>query len=204
VALSREVKNLSLVGQNLNFQGDAAFYQGDLKAAAKFYQQALQVASQTTNRRLTLVSKFNLAKVAVKQGNSRESLAVLRGLAEQADAIGLKYLSLECSIYLGEAHLNQKDYSKAQEELNRAFGRSEKLGSPMLQARSRFLLATTLRLTGKEAEASRNYAEVRRILDEMSKEGKSDAFLKRNDLATMYADAARWSQVPAAASGNPR
>jgi len=204
VALSREVTNLSLVGQNLNFQGDAAFYQGDLKAAAKFYQQALQVASQTTNRRLALVSKFNLAKVAVKQGNSREALATLRALAGQADAIGLKYLSLECSIYLGEAHLNQKDYSKAQEELNRAFGRSEKLGSPMLQARSRFLLATTLRLTGKEAEASRNYAEVRRILDEMSKEGKSDAFLKRNDLAAMYSDASKWSQVPAVASGNPR
>jgi tetratricopeptide (TPR) repeat protein len=189
VALSREVKNLSLVGQNLNFLGDSAFYQGDLKAAAKFYQQALQVASHTTDRRLTLISKFNLAKVAVKQGNSREALAALRGLAEQADAVGLKYLSLECSIYLGEAHLSQKDYSKAQEELNRALARSEKLGAPMLQARSRYLLATTLRLTGKEAEASRNYADVHRILDEMSKESKSDAFLKRNDLVPMYADA---------------
>jgi serine/threonine protein kinase/tetratricopeptide (TPR) repeat protein len=205
VALSREVKNLSLVGQNLNFQGDSNFYQGDLKAAAKSYQQALQVASQTTNRHLTLVSKFNLAKVAVNQGNSREALAALRGLVEQADAAGLKYLSLECSIYLGEARLSQKDYSKALEELNRALARSEKLGSPMLQARSRYLLATTLRLTGKEAEASRNYADVRRILDEMSKESKSDTFLKRSDLASMYADAARWSQVsPAVASGSPR
>ena len=205
VALSREVKNLSLVGQNLNFQGDSAFYQDDLKAAANFYQQALQVASPTTNRRLTLISKFNLAKVSMKQGNSREALAALRGLAEQADAAGLKYLSLECLIYVGEAHLSQKDYSKAQEELNRALARSEKLGSPMLQARSRYLLATTLRLTGKEAEASRNYAEVHRILDDMSKESKSDAFLKRNDLAAMYADAARWSQAPQAiTTGNPR
>jgi serine/threonine protein kinase/tetratricopeptide (TPR) repeat protein len=205
VAMSREVKNLSSVGQNLNFQGDSAFYQGDLKAAAKFYQQALQVAPQTTNRRLTLISKFNLVKVAVKQGNSREALAVLRGLAEQADAVGLKYLSLECLISLGEAHLSQKDYSKAQEELNRALARSEKLGAPMLQARSRYLLATTFRLTGKPAEASRNYVEVGKILDEMSKESKSDAFLKRNDLSAMYADAARWSQVPpAVASGNPR
>ena len=205
VALSREVKNQSLVGQNLNFQGDSAFYQGDLKSAAKFYQQALQVAAQTTNRRLTLVSKFNLAKVAVKLGNTREALPTLRGLAEQADAVGLKYLSLESSIYLGEAHLGQKDYSKAQEELNRALARSEKLGSTMLQARSRYLLATTLRLTGKDAEASRNYTEVCKILDEMSKESRSDAFLKRNDLAAMYADAARWSQAPSAASsGNPR
>ena len=205
VALSREVKNLSLVGQNLNFQGDSAFYQGDLKAAEKFYQQALQVASQTTNRRLTLTSKFNLGKVAVKQGNLREALAALRSLAEQADAVGLKYLSLESSIYLGEAHLGQKDYSKAQEELNRALARSEKLGSPMLQARSRYLLATTFRLTGKQAEAARNYVEVGKILDEMGKESRSDAFLKRNDLAAMYGDAARWSQAsPAVATGSPR
>ncbi|MCU1296133.1 MAG: Serine/threonine-protein kinase PknB [Acidobacteriaceae bacterium] len=205
VGLSREVKNLSLVGQNLNFQGDSAFYQGDFKAAGKFYQQALQVASQTTNRRLRLTSKFNLAKVAVKQGNSREPVAVLRGLAEQADAAGLKYLSVECSVYLGEAQMNQKDYSKAQEELNRALARSEKLGLQILQVKSRYLMATTLRLNGKGAEASRNYADAHRILDEMSEEAKSDTFLRRNDLSAIYAESAKWSQLPpAVASANPR
>jgi tetratricopeptide (TPR) repeat protein len=198
VALSREVKNMSLIGQNLNFQGDSAFYQGDFNGAAKFYQQALQVTSRATDRRLTLFSKFNLAKAAVKRGNSRVPLATLRGLAEQADAAGLRYLSIECSVYLGEALINQKDYSKAQEELNRALARSEKLGLQILQVKSRYLLATTLRLTGNRAEASRNYADAHRILDEMNKEAKSDTFLKRNDLSAIYAESAKWSQLPPA------
>jgi eukaryotic-like serine/threonine-protein kinase len=195
VALSREVKNLSLLGQNLNFQGDAAFYRGDFKGAGKLYQQALEVASRTTDRRLTLISRFNLAKVGVKQG-SREPITTLRALAEQADAAGLKYLSVECSAYLGEALINQKNYSKAQEELNRTLARSEKLGMQILQVKSRYLLATTLRLTGNGTEASRNYAEAHRILDEMNKEAKSDGFLKRSDLSTIYTESAKWSQPP--------
>jgi eukaryotic-like serine/threonine-protein kinase len=196
VALSREIKNLSLEGQNLNFRCDSAFYQGDFKGAEKFYRQALQVASRTSDRRLPLVSKFNLAKVAVKQGNSREPLTTLRGLAEQADTMGLRYLSIECSVYLGEGLMNHKDYSKAQEELNRALARSEKLGLPILQVKSRYLLATTLRLTGNGAEASRNYQSAHRILDDMSKEAKSESFLKRSDLSSIYAESAKWSQPP--------
>ena len=196
--MARELKNEPLIGQNLNFQGDSFFYRGEFGPAKASYQQALQVASKTTDRRLILISKFNLAKVAVKQGRSREGVATLRALAGQADNLGLKYLSLECSVYLGEALINSKDFARALPELDRTKDMSDKLGLLTLQAKSQYLLATALRLTGKGAEASRQYAGARRTLDEIRKEAKSDDILKRADLGPMYAESAKWYQRPPA------
>ena len=161
-------------------------------------KQALQVASKTTDRRLIPISKFNLAKVAVTQGRSREGVATLRALAGQADNLGLKYLSLECSVYLGEALINSKDFARALPELDRTKDMSDKLGLLTLQAKSQYLLATALRLTGKGAEASRQYAGARRTLDEIRKEAKSEDVLKRADLGPMYAESTKWSQSPPA------
>jgi eukaryotic-like serine/threonine-protein kinase len=186
--LARNVKNDSFIAQNFNVQGDTFFYRGDMKAAAARYQQALKIPSRTNNRGLSLVAKINLAKVAVKQGRSRESISVLRTLAEQADTAGLKYLSVECSVYLGEALLNTKDYAKAQEELNRALARSDKLGLQMLQAKAHYFLATALRLTGNSSEASQQFADAHRILDNINKEAKSSKLLTRNDLADIYSE----------------
>src|SRR5215469_4055174 len=169
VGLAREVKNQSLLSQNLNFEGDSSFYRGDLKTAKSRYDQALQTASRTTDRRLILLSKLNLARVAIKEGRSREAIGPLRALAEQADTAGLQYLSVECSVLVGEALVNGKDYSQARQELNRALARSEKMGLQLLQANSHYLLATILRLGGNGSEASRHYLDAHRILDEVNK-----------------------------------
>ena len=192
------MKNQNLVAQNLNFQGDSFFYRGDYKSARAGYERALRAASQTTDRRLTLISKFNLAKIAVKEGRSREAIGTLRTLAEQADGLGLKYLSVECSTYMGEALVNGKDYSQARQELNRALARSEKLGLQILQAKSHYLLGTASRLMGNGTEASRDYTDAHRILDEINKEAKSDNFLKRIDLSPIYTESTKWSQNPPA------
>jgi serine/threonine protein kinase/tetratricopeptide (TPR) repeat protein len=196
LAIARELKNQALEAQSLNVQADSFFYRGDLKAAKIRLQQALQVASRTADRRILLITKFNMAKVAVKEGRTREAIAALRDLAGQADTLGLKYLSVECSVYMGEAMVSSKDYSPARQELNRALGRSEKLGLLMLQAKSHYLLAAAIRLAGSGAEASRHYAEARRILDEIRKEAKNDEVLKRADLSPIYVESARWSQNP--------
>jgi serine/threonine protein kinase/predicted negative regulator of RcsB-dependent stress response len=191
VALAREVKNDPFTGQNLNFQGDSFFYQGDFKTAKARYEQASQVASRTTDRRLTLVTRLNLAKVAVKDGHSRDAVNMLRKLADEADTQGLRYLSVECSVFLGEALMNSKDYSHARQELERALARSEKLGLQALQVKSHSLLATTLRLSGNTKEASSHYADARRILDGMRKESKSDTLLKRADFAAVFAESGK-------------
>src|SRR3989441_2283853 len=192
LGMARELKNNPLVAKILNFQGDRLFYRGDFKAALPLFQQASQVAARTTDREQILLSKFNMAKIAVKQGRSQEAIKVLKPLAEEADRSGLKHLSVECLLYQGEALIHSKDYSGAREVLNRSLPNSEKLGLQALLAKGHYLLADALRLGNNQMEASRHYAEAHRLLDEIRKEANNDSVLKRNDLATTYQESARW------------
>ena len=183
---AREIKNDPLVVQILNFEGDRLFYSGDFAAARLRFEQASKVVLHTTDREQTLVTKFNLAKVAVMQGHSREQFSSLQSLAEEADRSGLKYLAVECSIYRGQALIEAKEYARAQEALRRALANSEKLGLQVSLAKSHYLLAEALRLGGAQGEAPRHYAEARRILNEIVKEAHSETLLKRIDLAKIY------------------
>jgi tetratricopeptide (TPR) repeat protein len=139
-----------------------------------------------------------VAKSAVRAGQSRSAIKTLQTLAEKADTLGLKYISVECSVYLGEALVQAKDYSRARQELERALSRSETLGLKSLQAESHYRLATALRLAGSAAEAAPHYANAQRILDEMQREAKTDTLLKRADLRAIYRDSAQWSRRPPA------
>jgi len=191
LSLARELKNQIRVAQTLNFQGNSFFYGGDFKSAKPLYQQALQVASGTTDRRLILLSKVNLAKVGVKERHPQAAVSTLKGLAQQADSLGLKYLSTECSVYLAEALLDAKDYSRARQELEAALRRSQKLGLRTLLAQSHYLLATVLHRTGNRADASRHYADARRILEEIHKDAGTDIVLKRADLSPILLESSR-------------
>jgi tetratricopeptide (TPR) repeat protein len=196
LSMARDLKNNPLVARILNFQGDRLFYRGDFKAARPLYEQASQVAAHTTDREQILTSKFNLAKLAVREGRSRDAVKILKPLAEEADRSGLKHLSVECLFYLGEALTKSKDYSGAREVLNRGLRNGEKLGLQALVAKSHYLLAEALRFSNNQGEASRQYADAHRILDEIRKEANSDSVLKRSDLTTFYEESARWSQAP--------
>ena len=192
LGLARELKNNSLVARILNFQGDRLFYHGDFKSARGLFEQASQVAAKTTDREQILLAKFNVAKIAVKEGRSQEAIKTLKPLTEEADRLGLKYLAVESSIYLAQALLDSNNYSHARPQLEDSLRVSEKLGLQALLAKSHYFLAEALRLGGSPAEATHHYAEARRILDDIQKEAHSDEVLKRNDLATIYQEAARW------------
>ena len=196
--LARALQNKSLIARVLNFQGDRLFYNGGFRSAKPLYEQALHIASRTTDRQLVLVSKFNLAKVAVKEGPSQAAITNLRGIAQQSGALRLKYLSTECAILLAEALLGRRDYSGIQQELEPALRSSEDLGARALLVRCHYLFATALHGTGKEPEALRHYAEVRRILAEIHQEARSDEVLKRSDLGPIYEESARSSWGPKA------
>src|SRR6266436_1914619 len=195
LSLARELKSQPAVAATLNSQGDSAFYRGDFKSARNLYGQAIQVASRTKERDKVLASKIGLAKMAVSEGHSREAIGSLRGLAQEADSLGLKYLSVECSVYVGEALVNSKDYSRARQELEPALGKAEKLGLRTLLARDHYLLGTALRLAGNGTEATGHYREALRLLDEARKEAGAEKVIERSDLKTIYTEAARWSQV---------
>jgi serine/threonine protein kinase/predicted negative regulator of RcsB-dependent stress response len=183
LALARELKDQAHVASTLEAQGDNQFYRGDMKAALALYTQARQEAIRTGDEHLILVAEVNLARVNVKVGKYPLAITALRQLSEQADTMGLKYLSVECSVYLAEALLGEKDFKKAQPELQNALARSEKLGLRSLQAQSHQLFGKALQLQGETQGASAQYQQAKAILDDIQKESKSDAIAKRSDLA---------------------
>jgi tetratricopeptide (TPR) repeat protein len=195
LSLAREVKSQPVVAQTLNFQADCAFYRGEFKSAQALYGQALETASRTKDREQVLASKFGLAKVALREGRSREAVNSLRALAQEADSLGLKYLSVECAVELGEALVNTKDYSRARQELEPALAKAERLGLRTLEAEDQHLLATALRAAGKGTEATPHYREALRLLDEIRKEAGAERVMERADLKPVYTDSAHWSQA---------
>jgi eukaryotic-like serine/threonine-protein kinase len=186
LAIASELKNDALIAQVRNFQGDHLFYNGDFKSASDFYQQALKAATKSQNHQQILISKFNLANVAAQQGRWQQVTSSLKDLIQQADKAGLKSISIEGSIDLGEALINSKDYSRASDRLQDCLRDSEKLGARVLIAKSHYFLAETLRLNGGETEASHHYVEAHRILDDIRSEAHSDQILTRSDLAEIY------------------
>ena len=184
---ARDQKSQPQIATALNYQADNAFYRGDLKTAVPLYTEAAQVASKTGDTQLILLSKINLAKLAVAQGKFAASLASLRGLGEQADSLGLKQLSIRCIVYRGEAMVGMKDYAGAQKELKSAVLRSEKLGLRVLQAQSHYQLGRALELSGKSAEAIAQYQEAKRAAEDVHKEAQTEAIRNRSDLAAIFA-----------------
>jgi serine/threonine protein kinase/tetratricopeptide (TPR) repeat protein len=195
LGVAREIKDEPLTARTLNYRGDRLFYSGDLKSAKAQYEQALRVASHTSDRDKVLTSKFNVAKVAVEEGHSRDAVKALKDLAQQAEAQGMKAYSVECSVYLAQALINAKDYSQAKEELQRSLDGSDKLGLRMLLARSHFLLGTALRLSGSGMEGASHYRQTVRLLDETRKEPGAEKLLERADLKAIYQESARWTQA---------
>jgi tetratricopeptide (TPR) repeat protein/serine/threonine protein kinase len=187
LAIARDTKNEIQVAQALNDLGDSYFYQGDYQSAAPIYRQALQSASKTSDRQLILLSKVGIAKLAVKQGGAAATTGALRGLSSDADALGLKYLSVECSVYLAETLIATKNYAKARDALNGTLNQSEKLGLRALLAQSQYLMGLALKLSGSSKDAASHFAEARLGLDDIKKEAGNESVAKRSDLAPIYA-----------------
>jgi eukaryotic-like serine/threonine-protein kinase len=186
ISSAKQQKNDPNAAEMLGYEGDNAFYRGDYKAAAALYAQAVEKAAHSTDAHLILVSKVNAAKTQVALGNFREGAAALRSLAQDADSMGLKYVSVECSIYLAEASIGIRSYAPAATSLRSAMNTSEKLGLQGLLALSHFHLARALELSGNAAEAKNQYKQARDIADNIQKEAHADSITKRSDLAPIF------------------
>ncbi len=184
---AREQKSQPQIATAISYQADNALYRGDMKTAASLYAEAQQTAAKTGDAQLILLTKINLAKLAVQQGKFAVAFGKLQGLGEEADSLGLKQLSTRCLVYRGEAMIGMKDYGGAQKELKSAVLRSEKLGLRVLQAQSHYQLGRALELSGKAGEGTAEYREARRAADEVQREAQSDAVRNRSDLAAIFA-----------------
>lgn len=191
LSAARADKSQPQIATTLSYQGDNAYYRGDLKAAAALYQEATQVAAKSGDAHLVLLTKVNQAKLAVANGKYAAAANDLRTLGDDADGLGLKYLSTQCHVLRGEALIGAKDYANAAKELKTAALRSEKLGLRALAAQSQYYWGRALELSGSAADAQEHYAEARRAADEVKKDAQTDAITKRYDLAPILQAASK-------------
>jgi serine/threonine protein kinase/tetratricopeptide (TPR) repeat protein len=185
--LAQELQNKTLIALILDFQGDAFFYRGDIKSAADLFSKAIVAASGGAEKEVVLLSKLNSAQCAVQEKRSPAPIAQLKALAQEADAVGLKYLSTQATLALAEALLNAHQYAAARKELETSLKTSEKLGLQALLARSHYLRAGPLvgGVGGGAAPAPPHYAAARRTLEAIRQESGSDGILKREDLSSI-------------------
>ncbi len=193
--LSRELKNEGMVSQTISFQGDAAYYRGDSKAAGALYEQALQAANRSKEPDKILIAKINLAKVAIQEGRAQQAISSLRPLLQQAETLGLKYTQADCSVSMAEAMIQAKDSAHAQQELERALLQTDKLGLKPLGAKAHYLLAGIFRASGDQLEAQQHYQDTVQLINAMHNDPGADKLLQRSDFKTMYEEATRRSQA---------
>ena len=192
--LARDLKNDALTASLLNAEGDVRFYQGDLKSARDSYQQALRAASHGSDKDGLLTAKLNLARVSLGEGHSQAVVADLRALAQQADSLGKKYISVVSSTLMAQALIGNKDYSHARQELQHNLSKSEKMGLRLQNAKIHYWLGSALRSSGTASEATPQYREALRLLDEIRKEPGAEHITERYDLKPIYSEATQFAQ----------
>jgi tetratricopeptide (TPR) repeat protein len=192
VKQAAEVKNDTVLTEALNYLGDSYFYRGDDRAAKQQYEHALQVATRAKSRELMTVSKLNLAKLNVVQNPSASPISVLKKLGEESDSLGLKALSIQASVYLGQALVGMRKPDEARAVLDRALDGAEKLNLPIEQARAHYFVGEVLQKAGQPPKMyAAQYREVVKILEAISKELGSKRVLDRADLKDLYRNASR-------------
>jgi serine/threonine protein kinase/tetratricopeptide (TPR) repeat protein len=186
-----DVKNDVVLARALSSLGDSYFFRGDFANAKTQYDRALQVATKARNRELITTSRFNLSRLDVMQNRAAAAIPVLKKVIEDSDSIGLKALSVQASVWLAQALIATNKMPEAQQELDRAMNRAEKLGLLVEQARAHFLLGQIYNRAGKTREYGPQYQETVRILEAISKESGVGRLLDRSDLKDLYRDAVK-------------
>jgi serine/threonine protein kinase/tetratricopeptide (TPR) repeat protein len=182
LSIAREIHSDPMVSRALNFQGDRFLYAGDIKTGKSRFQEALAVARRAKEREQELVASQRLGRIAIDEGRYTEAIAALRRVVQDADGVGMKYVSLGASVDLADAFLHRKDYPAAGRELTAALPKCEKVSLRVLQAKIHYLLSIALGSSGQASDAARHLAQTRQIMEDIRKEARSDDFLKRADL----------------------
>ena len=179
---AHQIKDDAYIAMATNLMGDYYYYQGDYANARTQYAQALAMASRTPSKETQLRSKVNIAKTDLALGHAAAVVPVLKKLSRDADALGLRADSVECSVYLAQALLEMKNDAAAEQALTLAQARAENLGLRILEVRADWLEAALATKSGKTAQAQRSQLDLQRILDAIGKEDGAGKIAQRADL----------------------
>jgi tetratricopeptide (TPR) repeat protein len=188
LGVARALQNPVLIAQTLRFQTARLFYAGDDKGAIPLADQATEAASKASVKSLQLAAQV-MAATTTAAGQPTQALAArLAKLSQDADAIGLPSMAVECTVARAGVLLKLGDRDGSRREADRALARAETLGFRVLAAKAHYLRAETLRSAG-DADAKREYGLAVRLLNDLSREDGNQNVLKRADLSAIYADA---------------
>ena len=191
--IQQALKNDALQAEILNTRGDLAFYRGDLKSAATFYESALPLAARTKYREVLLQSKANVAKVTVSQGRFQEASHGLQALLQAKGSIPA-HLSLQINLELAEAEIGLKNYTAANHGLQQELPSTQRAGVRFGLARIYYLLGTSARLSGSAGIAADYYREAAQLLDVIRADSGAENIMRRTDFKTMYDESNRWKK----------
>jgi tetratricopeptide (TPR) repeat protein len=191
--IQQALKNDVLQAAILNTQGDIAFYRGDLKNASQLYDAALRLASRTKENEETLLSKLNVAKIQVAQGQGQGALRMLAALLKTKGAINAN-LSLEISLAKAQAEIEEKDYAGASHDLEQELAKAQRAGVRFALARIYYLLGTSARLSGSGDRAGEYYTEAASSLDAIRGDPGAEKVMSRTDFKAMYDESNHWKK----------
>ena len=120
----------------------------------------------------------------VREGQASSAISILRGVIQNADTLGMKYLSVESSLYLAEGLLQTHAYAQANAVLEQTLTQSENMGLRGFLARGHFLMATALRLNGRLDDSRRELNQAQQIVEDIRKEA-GESVMKRSDFAAI-------------------
>ena len=191
MTLANEVKHDTYIAQTINWLGDSYTYAGAFSDARQQYEKAGGVATRAKVREQAALSRFGLARLDVMQGRGNLAIPVLQKLVADADSMGLKALSVQASVYLAQALIAANKTGPAQQELDRALNRADKLGLIIEQAQAHYLMGQVATVSGKEKQYGFQFRDTVRLLESMSKEPGVGHLLDRADIKGMYQDAVK-------------
>jgi tetratricopeptide (TPR) repeat protein len=185
MTVANELQNATLVAQTRRFQADRLYYSGDVKGASRVAEQALKDATSAADRSLALQARSAVAITAASIRPTQGLASQLATLARDADTLGLRFLSVDCSIQRAVTLLKLGDRVNARQEVERSLARAETLGSRLLLAKAHYVRAAALG-PGHDADARVDYTSALRLLEDIKREEGNQHVLMRADLSAMY------------------
>jgi eukaryotic-like serine/threonine-protein kinase len=190
--IQQALKNDALQAGILNTRGDLAFYQGDLKNAAQFYESSLRLASRNKDGEELLLAKVSAVRIAVAQGQYAEAMRTLQTLLNTKGLIAA-HLALQMHLDLARAAIGLKDYTRANHELESELPTAQRAGVRYGLATIYYLLGTSARLGATVQRAGDYYRESAQLLDSIRSDSGAN-IMRRPDFKTMYDESNRWKR----------
>ncbi len=188
--IQQALKNDALQAALLNARGDLAFYQGDLKNAAQFYESSRGLATHAKDGEELLSAKVGGFSIAVAQGRYQEAL---RSIETQLDSKGSTpaHIALQMHLDLARAAIGLKDYVRANHALEQELPGAQRAGVRYGLATIYYLLGTSARLSGSAERAGDYYRESAQLLEGIRSDSGAQNIMRRPDFKTMYDESNR-------------